>query len=171
MLAKLSNDDIGKKWPNVISEIVFAVNNSIHKTTGESTSMLLFGINQNGKIQDHVKAYLDSDVNNKKRNLSEIREKAQITCADKKRKPATIYNKGDYVMVRNFDSTPGHSPKLIPKYKGPYEIIKVLRNNQYVIGDIYGFQVTNTKYSEVWNADNMRLWRRNKFFEVEQSSG
>ena len=42
MLTKLSDNDIGKKWPNVISEIVFAVNNSIHKTTGESPYALIW---------------------------------------------------------------------------------------------------------------------------------
>jgi len=31
-----------------------------------------------------------------------------------------MYKEGDYVVVRNIDTTPGVNKKLIPKFKGPY---------------------------------------------------
>lgn len=65
--------------------------------------------------------------------------------ADKKRKEPYLYSEGDYVMVKNFDSTKGISPKLRPKFKGPYVITRALRNNRFVLADIPGFQVTQKK--------------------------
>ena len=59
---------------------------------------------------------------------------------DKSRKEAYKYKEDYYVMVKNFESTPGVSKKLIPKYKGPYRVIKVLRNDRYVLGDVENFQ-------------------------------
>jgi len=61
-------------------------------------------------------------------------------------------------MIRNFDSTPGVSKKLIPVFKGPYEVSKVLRNNRYLIADIDGFQNTRKPYLGTWKPANMRPW-------------
>lgn len=61
-------------------------------------------------------------------------------------------------MVKNFDSTPGVSQKLIPRFKGPYQVERVLRNNRYVLKDVEGFQLTQTPYRGTWEAANMRQW-------------
>lgn len=44
-------------------------------------------------------------------------------------------------MISNTDVTPGVSKKLIPKYRGPYEVTKCLPNDRYLIKDIEGFQL------------------------------
>ena len=62
-------------------------------------------------------------------------------------------------MVANFDSTPGAPKKLRPVSKGPYEVIKVLRNDRCVIKDVENFQVTQKPYMGTWEASNMRPWR------------
>lgn len=36
------------------------------------------------------------------------------------------YKIGDKVMIKNFNSTPGASPKLIPRFKRPYQVNRVL---------------------------------------------
>ena len=61
-------------------------------------------------------------------------------------------------MIRNFDSTPGVSKKLIPQFKGPYKIIERLENDRYVLGDIEGFQISQRPYVGMWEAANMRPW-------------
>ncbi|XP_033228883.1 uncharacterized protein LOC117180495 [Belonocnema kinseyi] len=171
MLGKLSDIEVGKKWTKTLSEIEFAFNNLVHITTGESPSILLFGIPQRGKVHDPIAEFLINDVNCEKRNLKEIRDKASkkmiekrnqvIAQANKKRKGAVVYKVDDYVMIKNYDNTVGISPKVIPQFKGPYQVTKVLRNNRYVIADIPGFQVTQKKYEGVWEPANMRLWRKN----------
>lgn len=52
---------------------------------------------------------------------------------DNKYKDPLKYQAGDYVMVNNFDTTVGAPRKLIPRFKGPYVVIKVLRNDRYMV--------------------------------------
>lgn len=168
LLSKLINKDEGKQWYKLLSEAEYAVNNSINRSTGETPSKLLFGIDQRGSVSDEIREYLSANVNDKPRDLESMRTKAaeKITVAqeynekyfNKKHKEPVRYKEGDYVMLRNFDSTAGISKKLIPRYKGPYVIIKVLRNNRYLVGDVEGFQNSQKKYQGVWEPKNMRLW-------------
>lgn len=81
---------------------------------------------------------------------------------DEKRKAPYKYQVHDYVMLRNFDSTAGVSTKLKSERKGPYEIIKVLENDRYVVQDISGFQNTQIPYEGIWEPNNMILYRRAK---------
>lgn len=76
---------------------------------------------------------MEKKINTPDRNLTDVREQAaQQTCKsqqsklayDKKHKAPRQYNKGDLVMIRNFDSTPGVSRKMIPQFRDPYEITK-----------------------------------------------
>ena len=64
------------------------------------------------------------------------------------------YQEGDYVMIRNFDSTSAAAKT----FKGPYVIRKVLRNDRYIVADIESFQTPQRQYQGVWEAKNMRQW-------------
>ena len=75
-----------------------------------------------------------------------------------KRKVAQVYKEGDYVMIRNIDTTAGANKKLIPKFKGPYVVKKVLDFDRYVVADIEGFQLTQIPYTGTISVDHMRLW-------------
>lgn len=159
MLSKLVNREENQPWYNVLPQIEYALNNTINKGTGETPSRLLFGINQRGSIEDPVKEYLDRNVNVNDRNLVDLRAKSAEKIAscqeynrkyfNRRHKKPTEYQKGDYVLLRNFDSSANLSKKLIPQYKGPYVIVKTLRNDRYLVADISGFQNTqkNTKES------------------------
>lgn len=61
-------------------------------------------------------------------------------------------------MVRNFESAPDISKKLLPQFKGPYEITQLLPNDRYVVSDPPGFQNTQRPYIGTWEASNMRSW-------------
>lgn len=65
-------------------------------------------------------------------------------------------------MVKNFDNTTGVSKKMIPQFRGPYEITKVLRNNRYVVTDPPGFQNTQKLYTGTWDVNNIRPWITSK---------
>lgn len=77
---------------------------------------------------------------------------------DPKHKTAKKYQIGDKIMIRNFDNSPGTSQKMIPKFKGPYQVDRILRNDRYVIKDVEGFQLSQTSYQGTWEASNMRPW-------------
>ncbi|XP_076660892.1 uncharacterized protein LOC143364412 [Halictus rubicundus] len=135
-LAKLTENCPGKRWYEVLEDIEYALNNTISKSVSETPSKLLFGVDQRGKTPDNLKGYIHEwtsrkpvDLNACRRNAAENNIRAQNynkAYFDKKHKPPYTYTTGDYIMLRNFESTPGVSQKLLPKYKGPYEITKCL---------------------------------------------
>lgn len=168
MIAKLA-DERGTHWSNVLKDVEFACNNVVSKATNECPSMLLFGIRQRGKIIDELRDALELrghlDV---PRELSLLRERAdgQIkknqlanqSIFNRRHKTVAKYHVGDKVMVKNFDSTPGVSPKLIPRFKGPYQVERELRNDRYELADVEGFQLTQIPYKGIWEAANIRPW-------------
>ena len=58
---------------------------------------------------------------------------------DRRHKQSEAYRTGDYVIIRNHDVTPGINKKSIPKFKGPYEVTKVLDHDHYVAQDVESF--------------------------------
>ena len=132
--------------------------------------MLLFGISQKGVPCDKVKECLEnSSLEFNKENLNEIREKASNNIKknqdynkqyfDKRQKTPNIYNIGDYVMIKHVNTISGINHKLLPKYRGPYEIRKILENDRYLIKDITGMQLSRLPYTGVCAAANMKLYQ------------
>ena len=172
MLAKLSGSP--DKWDTVLEKVEFSINNTVCRSTGEKPSKLLFGVNQTGEVNDKIRQVLES-MSSSDRNLDEMRNSASekiVKCQvynerayNRKHKEATVYKVGDYVMVLNTDSTPGVNKKLIPGFKGPYVVKKVLEHDRYIVGDIEGFQLTQMPYNGTVGPDQMKHWvRQVKFF-------
>ncbi|KZC15174.1 hypothetical protein WN55_08979 [Dufourea novaeangliae] len=112
-----------------------------------SPSKLLFGVEQKGEITDRVRLVLEEMVQ-EDRDLKTFRDAASRKIQmeqwknenfyNKKRKPPAKYFEKDLVMIKNVDSSVGVNKKLIPKYKGPYEVKKVLDNDRYLLTDPAG---------------------------------
>lgn len=77
MIAKFSNHELGKKWSRVLEEVEFAINYSVHKTTGQTPSKILFGIAQRGKVDDMIEKILEDEMNASWRGIEVTREMAR----------------------------------------------------------------------------------------------
>lgn len=172
MIAKLS-DERNTPWYNVVSDVEFACNNTASSATNKCPSKLLFGIVQRGKVIDNLRDALEADEREKPtHDLPQIRKRASEQTKrrqdankdryDHRHKTANKYQAGDKVMIKNFDNSPGVSVNMIPKYKGPYQVERVLRNDRYVIKDVDEFQLSQTPYHGTWEASNMRPWTPGK---------
>ncbi|KAL4090673.1 hypothetical protein QTP88_025467 [Uroleucon formosanum] len=73
MLAKISEPI--NEWDKMLYKVEFAINNTIHRSTGQTPSRLLFGINQVGDVSDELRHMIE-EINEKRFDLPEIREKA-----------------------------------------------------------------------------------------------
>jgi hypothetical protein len=45
----------------------------------------------------------------------------------------------------------GLNPKLLPKFRGPYQVKKILNKNRYVITDVPGYNITQKPIIETNN--------------------
>lgn len=89
-----------------------------------------------------------------KENIAKVQQKNKRGF-DKRRKAARIYKEGDLVAIRRTQLAPGMKPAA--KYLGPYEIVKALRSNRYIvrkIGEHEGPQQTSS------SADFIKPWLR-----------
>jgi len=156
----------GKDWHKSLGEIEFAINNTVNRTTGKTPSELLYGVNQRGHVVDALKEFVLEQDEGRIRDLSEIRkgaakktDEARVNnerCANRKRKAAREYAEGDLIVVKNFEAAGG---KLVPSYRGPYCVVRRLKNDRYVIADIEGCQISQRPYRGTWEAANMKPWR------------
>ncbi|XP_036325536.1 uncharacterized protein K02A2.6-like [Rhagoletis pomonella] len=169
MLGKVTDPVNHADWCKKLSEVEYAVNNSVHSTCRDTPSQLLFGVEQRGTIIDEFTEYFqDKLYPDAGRDLVFIRENASKAIEarqdyDSKRSSAASvkckrYEVGDYVLIRNVDTTVGVNKKFIPQYKGPYVVHKVLGNDRYVIRDIDNCQLTQLPYDGVIEAHRIRKW-------------
>lgn len=166
MLAKLS--EVKNKWDKALSQVEYAMNNTYCRSIDSCPAKLLFGVEQRNLDDDVRNVLLDQnehDVDVEKERVKAEERNKQVQnynklYFDSKHKAPTKYDEGDFVMLKNFDVTPNVNNKLIPKYKGPYCVRKVLENDRYLITDIDGFQMSQIPFERVYSHDNMRLWLR-----------
>lgn len=169
MLGKLSEPMNHGDWSNQLLRVEYAINNTTHSTTGQTPSMLMFGVEQRGEIVEQLTEYLNEKCTDETtRDLVKVRGKAAKAidlsqkyaagrAAQKNRSPKT-YEVGDYIMIRNVDTTIGSSKKFIPQYRGPYVIHKILGHDRYVVRDVENCQLTQRPYDGVVEANRIRMW-------------
>lgn len=158
-------------WSTYLNSIQYVINNTHHSSLRASPSKLLFGVDQ----RNHADADLVSFLNNLAKisfNISEERDASRSlaldvadkiksynkNCYDEKHKKPSLYNAGDYVLIRDTSIKPGEDKKLKLCYKGPYMVSKVLKKNRYVIQDIPGFNINAKPYNSILSPDRMKPW-------------
>lgn len=173
MMGKLTEPINHADWTQKLNQIEYALNNTKHSTTGYSPCELLFGINQRGLLPDELTEYLEKEhQETPPRSLIEIRTTAK-NAIDKSQQysenrqaergtPARAFKQGDFVVMRNVDVTIGTNKKLIPTYRGPYTVHKILPNDRYVIRDVENCQLTQRPYDNIVEAARLKLWVEKK---------
>lgn len=90
----------------------------------------------------------------RERAIENIAKVQENRCGyNKKRIAAANYKEGDLVAIKRTQQSPGL--KLATKFLGPYKVIRILRNNQYIVqrkGDQEGPYETST------SSDNIKSW-------------
>ncbi|XP_073948993.1 uncharacterized protein [Choristoneura fumiferana] len=82
---------------------------------------------------------------------------AMKTRYDNNRAPTTFFNQGDLVMIpNNHVPANGKSKKLCPKFRGPFRITAVLKNDRYEVSTVEGH--AKRKYKSVYPADSLKKW-------------
>lgn len=76
---------IRRKNRTVLNSIEFALNNSICRSTNQTPSRLLFGIDQLGTVEDKIRQIVDPYLN-ENRDLIQIRKQASENIVKTKRK-------------------------------------------------------------------------------------
>uniref|UniRef100_A0A1B0DGV6 Reverse transcriptase RNase H-like domain-containing protein n=1 Tax=Phlebotomus papatasi TaxID=29031 RepID=A0A1B0DGV6_PHLPP len=76
------------------------------------------------------------------------------------------YQEGDIVLIRAEPPATGQSRKLLPRFKGPYMVSKVLEGDRYEVRDTDSTQITQIPYVSVQAADRMKLWPKLHDFDL-----
>lgn len=162
----LNNDE--RDWDKELGCIQWGINNTVSLTTKKAPSELLFGMKlKNASTNKFGTSTEDGleDVTIGREKLrqiasenikaSQIKQKALY---DANKLPAKSYEEGDLIKIvkSNFHND-GKSKKLLPKFVGPYKIMKKLGNDRYNISNVPGFKSARL-YNTVIAADRMRPW-------------
>lgn len=168
ILAKTTEPIEHSDWVKQLSGVEFAINNTIHCTTKQTPSKMLFGAEQRGEIIDELTEYLHANYSNDTENLNDIRKEAK-RAIEKSQLESQKYHKsnhseaikfkvGDLVVIKHVDTTIGKNKKFNIKYRGPYCIRKYLGNDRYVITDVENCQLTQMPYENIIDSSRMKLW-------------
>lgn len=123
MLGKLTDPINHADWCKRLLEVEYAVNNSVHSTCRNTPSRLLFGVEQRGVTVDEFTEYFQAKIcSDDGRDLISIRQSAADAIEARQRyelkrlsansTECKNYEVGDYVIIRNIDTTVGVNKNL-----------------------------------------------------------
>lgn len=163
-LRSMGADTDNNRWDQHITNIQQGINSTIHKTTSAVPSEVFFGyrirMDNDAVIDDDNEHYVDVTTLRKEVDIN-IKNDAQKQRAsfNAKRKDAHVYSVGDLVVLKiPGHSNEGQSTKLMPLYKGPFQITKVLGNDRYQVSDMRGAERSTKKYDGTACVENMKPW-------------
>lgn len=129
-----------EEWLKYLSVVQRYLNTKIDQNTMTTPHDLLFGVHPRYPEDDKLQKLLEYEgVILFQKNRDKLRMQAAKSIAklqeenwwrfNKKQKEAQPYREGDLVAVKRTQQDPGSKFAFI----GPYEIVKVLRNNRYLV--------------------------------------
>lgn len=183
-------DENHRTWDRYLPEFRFALNSSVHETTGLTPAELQIGRKIRSPL-DQVLQISDSFPDTRPyevvQRIEELKAQARESNAKAKLRQLRNYNKNrrdvsykpqDRVWVRNHPQSKASryfSAKLAPKWKGPYRILKCLGPVNYlVVQEEDGENCTNVNvvnlkpcYPTAEDVDREEKEKLKKVFEEE----
>lgn len=163
-LPTITKDVEHSDWDEKIYELQWAINNSTHRITKQTPAELIFNYKPIGTgdsllTREIQKINDEFGVEIEKEDVSELLEKNKKIISEqfnKKRKYAEKLEPGQLVLVRYEAPATGESRKLTEKYRGPYEVIKEIGNDRYLIQDIEGEKQSQRVYKGIIAIDRLK---------------
>ncbi|CAH2094786.1 unnamed protein product [Euphydryas editha] len=152
-------------WFKHVGKVQRALNSTYQRSINMTPFEVLIGTKMRTKEDVKIQELLQEESINQ---YDETREKLRIQAKeqimkiqdenrknyDKKRKESSKYKCGDKVAIRRTQF--GTGLKLKPKYLGPYNVVKVKRNDRYDVEKIYSSDDGPMRTSS--SADYMKRW-------------
>lgn len=157
-----------ENWKNHLQSLQYVINNTVNSSVKASPSRILFCIKR--KHSDRNLKLLVKEFAKTNNNPVEQRDIVHNVAAkanerlreynkwyyNKHHKKPTIYNEGDYVLVRDLQKKVGRNNKLKPNYKDLFVVAKCLDKNRYVVKDIPSFNITQKPYNTILSPDKLK---------------
>lgn len=172
MLTKLALSK-AEEWYKHVSRVQQFMNSAFNRSIGTTSFEILIG--QKMRLRDdpelldliqkeQYEAFQYDRISLRdeaKRNITKI-QKENCKTFNRKRSQAKKYKVGDIVAIRRTQLGPGL--KVSPKFLGPYQIIRTLRNDRYLIKKIGEHEGPNTTSTAV---DYLKSWPQHRGWDPE----
>jgi transposase InsO family protein len=164
MLATTNAEDDSDRWDTHVKTIQSALNTSFNKSINGTPVQALFGyqarpiaeaglLNSLQEVADRID--LQELRGQIKDHISDDQRK-QKERYDRSRREADRYEVGDLVLVSiTSEVATGSSRKLLPKFKGPFRVTRVLFNDRYEVEDL---RERRFNQRTVVAVDKMKRW-------------
>lgn len=164
-LKAIGANDTDDRWDQYIKALQQGINSTVHKTTKTIPSEVFLGY----RLRTDSDSLAPEIGNGHRLDVTELRERTEKNIKsnaesqkqrfDRNRTKARVYVEGDLVLIKIQSQTnDGQSRKLLPVYKGPFQVKKVLGNDRYEVTDIKGSERSTKKYTGVTAAETMKPW-------------
>ncbi|GBM19208.1 Transposon Tf2-9 polyprotein [Araneus ventricosus] len=157
------------QWSEKLLFFKLYYNNSIHSVTKFAPAEIFFGRKQNLPLDSFFEPVTVENeskyLKNIRNNMCSIRNEFakneeqyfKNNAPHIKGRKVPNFNLDDKVFVKNFS----HPHVFQEKYKGPFEIIKILRNNNYVIKSLKDNKTMKLNVSKIFKQEQPRPNLRN----------
>lgn len=158
-----------RKWDTSLNDLQWIVNSQVNKTNGCSPNEVVFRFKVRDRLCNKILDVLqeegdEMEVEDNDSTLEEIATRADAEKMkwkqryDSRHRTPKIYAEKDMVLIENVAPSTGDSRKLEPKYRGPYEVKKVLDCDRYLIGDIDDAARTQRPFLSVFASEKIKPW-------------
>lgn len=160
-------------WKQYFRSVQYVINNTVNSSVKSTPCKVLLGYEQRNHSDSSLKdlieqlAKIEIDIEKERQHARDVTKEATDKIRnynkiyyDNKHRLPSVYTEGDFVLIRDLQTKPGQNKKFKAAYKGPYMIVKALKNNRYVVSDIPGFNLSPKPYNTILSPDKLKPWKK-----------